>query len=163
MNPLRTISELLSLDSERIARKRRLSATAPTASRSLRRPPRNRRRASRLRRPRQYDKRRPNWKGSVYRCTAPVYHKPFITLLSRRAAEERVNKLLQQAMSRTDAKGCGLPIARKHAMNFERRLIFPAVLFLCNIASAIACFAGGDWKRGLYWTASSVCIASISA
>ncbi len=48
-------------------------------------------------------------------------------------------------------------------MTFDRRLIFPAILFLCNIASAIVCFAGGDWKRGLYWTASSICIASVSA
>ena len=48
-------------------------------------------------------------------------------------------------------------------MNFEKRMIFPAVLFLCNIASAISCFAAGDWKRGLYWAASSVCIASVSA
>lgn len=48
-------------------------------------------------------------------------------------------------------------------MTFDKRLIFPAVLFLCNLASAIVCFAGGDWKRGLYWMASSICIASVSA
>ncbi len=48
-------------------------------------------------------------------------------------------------------------------MIFDKRLIFPAILFICNIASAIVCFAGGDWRRGLYWTASSVCIASVSA
>lgn len=48
-------------------------------------------------------------------------------------------------------------------MQFEKRLIFPALLFLGNIGSAIACFAGGDWRRGLYWTASSVCIATVSA
>jgi hypothetical protein len=45
----------------------------------------------------------------------------------------------------------------------SRRLIFPGVLVLCNAGSAIACFAAGDWKRGLYWAASSVCIASIAA
>lgn len=49
------------------------------------------------------------------------------------------------------------------AMTFDKRLIFPAILFLCNIASAIVCFANGDWKRGLYWMASSICIASVSA
>ena len=48
-------------------------------------------------------------------------------------------------------------------MMFDKRLIFPAVLFLCNLASAIVCFAGGDWKRGFYWTASAVCIVSVSA
>jgi hypothetical protein len=51
----------------------------------------------------------------------------------------------------------------QYKVNLDKRLFFPAILFLCNIASAIACFAGGDWKRGLYWTASSICIASVSA
>ncbi|HEV3332745.1 MAG TPA: hypothetical protein VG096_17280 [Bryobacteraceae bacterium] len=44
-----------------------------------------------------------------------------------------------------------------------KRLIFPGILLLCNAGSAIACFAAGYWKRGLYWAASSVCIATISA
>jgi len=48
-------------------------------------------------------------------------------------------------------------------IRFEKRLFFPAILFLCNLGSAIACFAAGDWRRGLYWMASSVCIASVSA
>lgn len=48
-------------------------------------------------------------------------------------------------------------------MNFNKGLIFPAILFMCNVGSAIVCFAAGDWKRGLYWLASSVCIASVSA
>jgi hypothetical protein len=47
-------------------------------------------------------------------------------------------------------------------MQFPRHLIFPAILFLCNVGSAIACFAAGDWKRGLYWAASSLCVASVS-
>jgi hypothetical protein len=47
-------------------------------------------------------------------------------------------------------------------MRFERRFVFPIILFLCNLGSALACFAGGDWRRGLYWAASSVCIASVS-
>lgn len=51
----------------------------------------------------------------------------------------------------------------QHKMNFEKRFLFPAILFVCNIASAIVCFAAGDWKRGFYWTASSICIASVSA
>lgn len=48
-------------------------------------------------------------------------------------------------------------------MIVEKRLIFPAVLFLCNLASGIVCFADGDWKRGFYWTASAICIACVSA
>ena len=52
---------------------------------------------------------------------------------------------------------------KPNAMTFDKRLIFPAILFLCNLASAIVCFADGDWKRGLYWMASSICIASVSA
>ena len=36
-------------------------------------------------------------------------------------------------------------------MHFDKRLIFPAILFLCNVGSGVACLLGGDWKRGLYW------------
>jgi len=48
------------------------------------------------------------------------------------------------------------------ALQSQKRLIFPAILVICNLGSAVACFASGDWKRGLYWMASSVCIASVS-
>ena len=48
-------------------------------------------------------------------------------------------------------------------INFSRSLIFPAILFFCNLGSAIVCFAAGDWKRGLYWIASSICIASVTS
>jgi hypothetical protein len=44
----------------------------------------------------------------------------------------------------------------------NRRLLFPAILFAANLGSAATCFAGGDWKRGLYWLASSVCIACVA-
>jgi hypothetical protein len=47
-------------------------------------------------------------------------------------------------------------------MNFNNRLLFPGLLFLCNVASAVACFLAGDWRRGIYWMASSACIASVS-
>jgi len=47
-------------------------------------------------------------------------------------------------------------------MRLEKRLIFPVVLFACNIGAGIACIAAGDWKRAAYWAASSVCIACIS-
>jgi hypothetical protein len=51
--------------------------------------------------------------------------------------------------------------AQHRLMHFDRRVIFPAILILCSVGSAISCFADGDWRRGLYWTASSICIASV--
>ncbi len=48
-------------------------------------------------------------------------------------------------------------------MIFDRKYLFPALLFACNLGSAIACFAARDYKRGIYWAASSLCIASVSA
>ena len=40
--------------------------------------------------------------------------------------------------------------------------IFPLLLLLGNIGSAIGYALSGDWKRALYWAASSVCIESIT-
>ncbi len=48
-------------------------------------------------------------------------------------------------------------------MPFDKRYLFPAIIFLCNLGSAVACFAAHDWRRGLYWTASSICIATVTA
>lgn len=40
--------------------------------------------------------------------------------------------------------------------------VFPVVLFVCNIGAA-ACYAfTGDWKRALYWAASSACVAAVT-
>jgi hypothetical protein len=47
-------------------------------------------------------------------------------------------------------------------MWFERKLIFPAILFVCNIGAVIGCLAAGDWKRAAYWAASSICIVTVS-
>jgi hypothetical protein len=47
-------------------------------------------------------------------------------------------------------------------MYFEKHLIFPGVLLLCNLGSAIAYSIAGDWRRAAYWAASTVCIASVS-
>jgi hypothetical protein len=44
----------------------------------------------------------------------------------------------------------------------ERRYIFPALLLLLNLGSAAMCFMAGDWKRGLYWIASAVCIGTVA-
>jgi len=40
--------------------------------------------------------------------------------------------------------------------------LFPLLLLLGNICAAICYAFSGDWKRALYWAASSVCIASIT-
>jgi len=47
-------------------------------------------------------------------------------------------------------------------MGINKRLLFPGVLFICNVACAVGCMAAGDWKRAVYWAASSACIASVS-
>jgi len=40
--------------------------------------------------------------------------------------------------------------------------IFPVVLLVCNAGAAICYALAGDFKRALYWAASSVCIAAIT-
>jgi hypothetical protein len=47
-------------------------------------------------------------------------------------------------------------------IRLETKFIFPAILFVCNLGSAAASAAAGDWRRAAYWVASSVCIASVS-
>jgi hypothetical protein len=47
-------------------------------------------------------------------------------------------------------------------MSFDKRFIFPSVLLAMNLASAAMSLWGGDWKRGLYWLASAVCIATVA-
>ena len=39
---------------------------------------------------------------------------------------------------------------------------FPVILLACNIGSSIVYILAGDWKRGIYWAASSLCIAAIT-
>jgi hypothetical protein len=47
-------------------------------------------------------------------------------------------------------------------MRYPKCLIIPSLLFLANLGSAIAYLLAGDWKRAVYWAASSACIASVS-
>jgi hypothetical protein len=44
----------------------------------------------------------------------------------------------------------------------QRRLVFPLILVAINLASAVQCFAAGDWKRGLYWFSSAVCLLIVA-
>lgn len=47
-------------------------------------------------------------------------------------------------------------------MQIDKRYIFPALLLLFNLGSAAVSFASGDWRRGVYWLASGVCIAAVA-
>ena len=40
--------------------------------------------------------------------------------------------------------------------------IFPMALLVCNTGAAISYALAGDFRRALYWAASSVCIAAIT-
>lgn len=48
------------------------------------------------------------------------------------------------------------------AMRYQKCLIIPTILFVANLISAIGYLSAGDWKRAVYWAASSACIASVS-
>ncbi len=39
---------------------------------------------------------------------------------------------------------------------------FPAVLLGGNLGAAVASFLLHDWRRGVYWLASAVCIAMVA-
>jgi hypothetical protein len=47
-------------------------------------------------------------------------------------------------------------------MTIEKKYIMPVILLALNLGCAIFCFCGGDWKRGVYWIASAVCIAAMT-
>ena len=40
--------------------------------------------------------------------------------------------------------------------------VFPVILLACNVGSAVICATAGEWKRAVYWGASSLCIAAIT-
>ena len=42
------------------------------------------------------------------------------------------------------------------------KTVFPLVLLTCNLGAAVAYAASGDWRRAIYWGASSVCIAAVT-
>jgi hypothetical protein len=43
-------------------------------------------------------------------------------------------------------------------MQMEKRLVFPLLLIGLNMGAAVVSFWGGDWRRGVYWLASSLCL-----
>jgi hypothetical protein len=54
----------------------------------------------------------------------------------------------------------GFPTPIVNKINYS--MLFPLLLLLGNICAAICYAISGEWKRALYWAASSVCIASIT-
>jgi len=40
--------------------------------------------------------------------------------------------------------------------------LFPVMLLACNVGSAVIYATAGEWKRAVYWGASSLCIAAIT-
>lgn len=44
----------------------------------------------------------------------------------------------------------------------DRTWVFPALLLVLNVAAALVSFKSGDWRRGVYWLASAVCIAMVA-
>lgn len=75
-------------------------------------------------------------------------------------------------LPREKCPGSGVPTKQRYkivtairrwlSMRFERKLVFPAILFVCNIGAVVAYVAAGDWKRAAYWAGSSICIAMVS-
>lgn len=76
------------------------------------------------------------------------------------AGFERICYLLTRVVLITPLESSMLSTALLCVMILKR--IFPAALLFCNLGSSVACAVNGDWRRAVYWAASSVCIAAVS-
>ncbi len=47
-------------------------------------------------------------------------------------------------------------------MPLDKRFVFPLLLLALNAGAAVVSFSSGDWKRGVYWLASAVCIGIVT-
>jgi len=47
-------------------------------------------------------------------------------------------------------------------MSMVKTKLFGLMLLACNLGSAVICATAGEWKRAVYWGASSLCIAAIT-
>lgn len=45
-------------------------------------------------------------------------------------------------------------------MNFKQ-YVFPAALLICNLGAAGMRFREGNWRLGLYWVFSGLCVAMV--
>ena len=44
----------------------------------------------------------------------------------------------------------------------QRRLAGPSLLIAINICSAVNCFKGKDWKHGVYYLSSALCLVMVA-
>ena len=42
------------------------------------------------------------------------------------------------------------------------QLIFPALLILMNVGASLVAFKAGDWRRGVYWITSALCLVVVA-
>jgi hypothetical protein len=54
------------------------------------------------------------------------------------------------------------PTSAAHTPAMHLKTAFPFVLLVCNLGASAAYAATGDWRRAVYWAASSVCIAAVT-
>ena len=40
--------------------------------------------------------------------------------------------------------------------------LFPMVLLVCNAGSAVCYAVAGDYRRSLYWAASTICVGAVT-
>ena len=43
------------------------------------------------------------------------------------------------------------------------QLIFPVLMVLMNVGASVVAFKTGDWRRGVYWIASALCLVMFAA
>ena len=42
------------------------------------------------------------------------------------------------------------------------QLVFPVLLILMNLGASVVAFKAGDWRRGVYWITSALCLTVIA-
>jgi len=42
------------------------------------------------------------------------------------------------------------------------QLIFPVLMVLMNVGASVVAFKTGDWRRGVYWISSALCLGLIA-
>ena len=47
--------------------------------------------------------------------------------------------------------------------NARSQWIFPALMILMNVGASVVAFKAGDWRRGVYWIASALCLGMFAA
>ena len=42
------------------------------------------------------------------------------------------------------------------------QLIFPVLMVLMNVGASVVAFKTGDWRRGVYWITSALCLVMVA-